>query len=80
SNQQEAANHTPWWLLLLRLIIAALTIIALAQPTWNQKPTTLSGSQPLALIIDNGWASVKEWKKRITVAETLLAQAEKHQK
>ncbi|EJF78719.1 N-terminal double-transmembrane domain [Candidatus Bartonella washoeensis] len=80
SNQQEVANHTPWWLLLLRLTIAALTIIALAQPTWKQKPTTLSGSQPLALIIDNGWASVKEWKKRITVAETLLAQAEKHQK
>ncbi|WP_409360844.1 DUF4159 domain-containing protein [Bartonella heixiaziensis] len=80
SNQQEAANHTPWWLLLLRLTIAALTIIALAQPTWNQKPITLSGSQPLALIIDNGWASIKDWKKRVTIAENLLAQAEKHQK
>ncbi|GAA5109488.1 DUF4159 domain-containing protein [Bartonella jaculi] len=80
SNQQEAANHTPWWLLLLRLTIAALTIIALAQPTWNQKPITLSQSQPLALIIDNGWASAKEWKKRVTVAENLLTQAEKHQK
>ncbi|BBL53672.1 RNA-binding protein [Bartonella quintana] len=79
-NQQEAQNHTPWWLLVLRLTMAALIIIALAQPTWNKKPTILSGSQPLALIIDNGWASAKEWKKRVTVAETLLAQAEKHQK
>ncbi|WP_019222341.1 DUF4159 domain-containing protein [Bartonella rattaustraliani] len=80
TNQQETAKHTPWWLLFLRLAIAALIIIALARPTWNQKPIILSGTGPLALIIDNGWASTKEWKKRILIAETLLAQAEKHQK
>ncbi|WP_375637407.1 MULTISPECIES: DUF4159 domain-containing protein [unclassified Bartonella] len=80
THQQETAKHTPWWLLLLRLTIAALVIIALARPTWNQKPISFSGSQPLALIIDNGWASVKEWKKRISITEMLLAQAEKQQK
>lgn len=80
THQQETAKYTPWWLLLLRLTIAALVIIALARPTWNQKPISFSGSHPLALIIDNGWASVKEWKKRISIAETLLAQAEKQQK
>ncbi|WP_208441164.1 DUF4159 domain-containing protein [Bartonella raoultii] len=79
-NQQETSSHTPWWLLLLRLTIAALIIIALARPTWNQQPIILSSSHPLALIIDNGWASAKEWKKRISLAETLLAQAEQHQK
>ncbi|WP_455479043.1 DUF4159 domain-containing protein [Bartonella sp. B23] len=80
TNQQETANHIPWWLLLLRLTIATLIIIALARPIWNQKPIILSGSQPIALIIDNGWASIREWKKRISTAETLLAQAEKYQK
>ncbi|WP_142416399.1 DUF4159 domain-containing protein [Bartonella massiliensis] len=80
THQQETAKHTPWWLLLLRLIIVALVIIALSRPTWNQKPINFSESQSLALIIDNGWASVKEWKKRISIAETLLAQAEKQQK
>ncbi|WP_273759293.1 DUF4159 domain-containing protein [Bartonella sp. ML70XJBT.G] len=79
-NQQKTANHTPWWLLLLRLTIAALIIIALARPIWHQKPIILSKSQPLALIIDNGWASAKEWKKRISLAQNLLAQAEKQQK
>ncbi|GAA4662275.1 DUF4159 domain-containing protein [Bartonella pachyuromydis] len=79
-NQQEKASHTPWWLLLLRLTIAALIIIALARPTWNQKPIIFSKSQPLALIIDNGWASAKEWKKRISLAKNLLTQAEKQQK
>ncbi|WP_336279464.1 DUF4159 domain-containing protein [Bartonella sp. CB175] len=80
TNQQESTNHTPWWLLLLRLTIAALIIIALARPTWNENPIILSGTQPLAIIIDNGWASAKEWKKRISVAETLLTQAEKQKK
>lgn len=80
TNQQETAKHTPWWLLLLRLTMAALIIIALARPIWSQKPITLSGSQPLALMIDNGWASAKEWKKRVSVAQTLLTQAERHQK
>ncbi|ABM45482.1 hypothetical protein X471_00060 [Bartonella bacilliformis str. Heidi Mejia] len=80
TNQQTTTNHTPWWLLLLRLAIAALIIIALARPSWHQNPIILSESQPLALIIDNGWASVEEWKKRIVVAETLLDQAIKQQK
>ncbi|MDD9333461.1 MAG: BatA domain-containing protein, partial [Bartonella sp.] len=80
TNQQETTNHTPWWLLLLRLTIAALIIIALARPTWIQKPIVFSGSHPLALIIDNGWASAEEWKKRIAVAKSLITQAEKQQK
>ncbi|MEL6089751.1 DUF4159 domain-containing protein [Bartonella schoenbuchensis] len=80
TNQQETANHTPWWLLLLRLFMIALITIALARPIWNQNPVIFSGSQPLALIIDNGWASAEEWKKRITVAKSLLVQAEKHKK
>ncbi|AQX21758.1 N-terminal double-transmembrane domain-containing protein [Bartonella sp. CDC_skunk] len=80
TNQQETTNHTPWWLLLLRLTITALIIIALARPTWIQKPIVFSGSHPLALIIDNGWASAEEWKKRIAVAKSLITQAEKQQK
>ncbi|GAA5097582.1 DUF4159 domain-containing protein [Bartonella acomydis] len=65
---------------MLRLTVAALIIIALARPTWNEEPLILSGSQPLVLIIDNGWASTKEWQKRISLAQILLAQAEQHQK
>ncbi|WP_336276490.1 DUF4159 domain-containing protein [Bartonella sp. CB178] len=80
TNQGETASRAPWWLLLLRLAIATLVIIALAQPVWNQEPITLSGPQPLALIIDNGWASAKEWKKRVSVAEAILTQAAKHKK
>ena len=33
--RQETPARTPWWLLLLRLIVAALVILAMAGPVWN---------------------------------------------
>ena len=33
--KEETPHRTPWWLILLRLIIAALVIACLAQPLWN---------------------------------------------
>ena len=33
--KEETPAHTPWWLLLLRLAIAALVIAALAHPLLN---------------------------------------------
>ena len=32
---EETPHRTPWWLLLLRLILAALVILALARPLLN---------------------------------------------
>lgn len=79
-NKQETPNNTPWWLLLLRLLMAALIILALANPIWKPKPVLLSGSQPLALIIDNGWASAQNWQLKVDAANKLLDQAEALQK
>lgn len=61
---------------LLRLLIAALVILALASPVWNPRPIALSGNEPLAIVIDNGWASAEEWTERVTAAEKLIADAE----
>lgn len=80
NNRQETPNRTPWWLLLLRLAMAALVIFALADPVWRPQPAVLAGTQPLALIIDNGWASAPDWQKRVDVADDLLNQAAKLQK
>ena len=33
--QRETPARTPWWLLLLRLTLAALLILAAAGPVWN---------------------------------------------
>ena len=74
--REEVPSKSPWWMTLLRLLIAALVILALASPVWNPRPTTLSGNEPLAIVIDNGWASAEEWTQRVTAAEKLIADAE----
>src|SRR6516225_5257421 len=45
---EETPARTPWWLLLMRLIAAALLIFALAEPLIG-RPPELKGSGPLVL-------------------------------
>lgn len=74
--REEVPSKSPWWMTLLRLLIAALVILALASPIWNPRPIALTGNEPLAIVIDNGWASAEEWTQRVTAAEKLIADAE----
>tara|TARA_R110002020_G_scaffold27559_12_gene88965 strand:- start:1163 stop:3973 length:2811 start_codon:yes stop_codon:yes gene_type:complete len=73
---EETPSRSPWWLTLLRLLIAALVILALAEPVLNPRDRALSSDGPLALIIDNGWASAPDWEARIEAAEILISEAE----
>ncbi len=73
--REEVPSKSPWWMTLLRLLIAATVILALASPVWNPRPIALSGKEPLAIVIDNGWASAEEWTQRVTAAEKLIADA-----
>ncbi|KQT66114.1 MULTISPECIES: DUF4159 domain-containing protein [unclassified Aureimonas] len=54
---EETPAKSPWWLTLLRLLLAALVIFALAAPVLNPSEGRLSGSGPVAILLDNGWAS-----------------------
>lgn len=72
-------SKTPWWLLLLRLIIAALVIFALAQPIYNPSQT-LSGSAQVRLVINNDWASAHNWGKITKTARDILSQAERQKR
>ncbi len=75
-NKEETPSRSPWWLTALRLLMTAIVILALAGPIW--RPVTgsvASTSGPLWLILDNGWASAKEWPARLSAAETLVQQA-----
>jgi hypothetical protein len=73
---EETPARTPWWLLLLRLLIAALIILGLAQPLLNPA-AQLSGSGPLVVVVDDGWAAARFWPARQIAADNLLAQAER---
>ncbi len=57
----------PWPILALRLAIGALIILAMAEPLWNSL-AALSGSGPLLVLIDDGFAAAPGWDKRIDFA------------
>ncbi len=73
--RRETPVRTPWWLLLLRLALAALIILALARPIWNPAEAASGQSGPLLVIIDNGWASAPDWAARAAAAEAAIATA-----
>ena len=76
-NRETTPAKTPWWLLLIRLMAAALVIFALAEPVLNpSREQGLKGSGPVVIAIDNGWAAAPRWAERIQMSERLIAEAE----
>ncbi len=73
---EETPARTPWWLLLLRMVAAALVIIALARPVLDAG-SALAGDGPVLLVIDNGWAAAADWVRHKQAAGTLLDRAER---
>src|SRR2546428_3541239 len=74
--REETPARTPWWLILLRTVLAVLVIVALAHPLLNPQ-AHLAGSGPLALVIDDGWTTARDWSRRQGAAIDLLAEAER---
>lgn len=76
-NREKEPSKTPWWLMLIRLLAAALVILALAEPVLNPtREGTLGGKGPLVIAVDNGWAAAPRWSERRTMMERLIAHAE----
>jgi hypothetical protein len=74
--KEETPARTPWWLTALRLLLAALVIIAAAGPLWNPTAATTDSRAPLALLIDDGWAAAATWDARIRTADDIIGHAE----
>lgn len=76
-NREKTPAKTPWWLLLIRLLAAALVIFALANPILNpERQTDLAGSGPLVIAVDNGWAGAPNWSNRKAMIDRLISTAE----
>jgi hypothetical protein len=71
---EETPARTPWWLVLLRLALAALVILALAQPLLNPR-VTIAASGPLVLAVDDGWGAARHWQQRRNALDNLIDQA-----
>ncbi|MDE3115268.1 MAG: DUF4159 domain-containing protein [Pseudomonadota bacterium] len=71
---EETPARTPPWLLALRLIAAALVILALSGPSIGTPPKPL-GHGPLVLFIDNDWTAAHAWKNREAAISDALSGA-----
>jgi len=76
--KEETPHKSPWWLTLLRLLMAALIVLALAEPVYNPRERIPANGSALAMVIDNGWASSSDWEKRVAAAERLIKDAERN--
>ncbi|MFN4309182.1 MAG: DUF4159 domain-containing protein [Ferrovibrio sp.] len=74
--KEETPAHTPLWLLLLRLLIAALVILALAEPVLNPQ-TSQNDDRPLVLVIDDAWTATPRWRERLGRADAILESAQR---
>ncbi len=74
--KEETPSRTPWWLILLRLTLAALVIIAAAGPLWNPPLASSSRGAPLLVMLDDGWGAAASWDARLRAADELLARAD----
>ena len=75
ARREETPAHSPWWLTLLRLLLAALVILALAGPILNPRAARVTGDGALAMLVDNGWASAPDWNARVEAATDLIEDA-----
>lgn len=76
-DNKHTAEHSPWWLTLLRMILAALLILALARPLIYPDRESIAGQGPLVIAVDNGWASASHWTARQDMIAGLIAKAER---
>src|SRR5690606_20226497 len=72
---EETPHKSPWWLTLLRLMLAGLVILALAEPVHNPRASLHEGGGALAIAMDNGWAATPDWDQRVATARRLIEEA-----
>ena len=70
----ETPQTTPWWLIALRLFMAALIILALARPILQPDPASESDA-PALVILDDGWTSAAHWEAARDAARARLEAA-----
>src|SRR5688572_16770636 len=74
-SKHEQPDKTPWWLMLLRLAIAALVILGVSHPFYAPGQTAAGTSAPLLIIVDDTWAAAKDWTLRRTMLNEIVNEA-----
>lgn len=73
-HREETPDQTPWWIILLRILIITLAILGLARPVWSPPaPETTQAKGDLLLLIDNDWTSASDWTAKQNAASNILS-------
>lgn len=75
ASRQEQPDKTPWWLMLLRLAIAALVILGVSHPLYAPGQTAAGNKAPLLIIVDDTWAAAKDWNLRRAMLGEIVREA-----
>ncbi|CAJ0863297.1 hypothetical protein AMST5_01568 [freshwater sediment metagenome] len=70
--EEETPAKTPWWLLLLRLALAAALVLAMAGPVWTPAGTIAASSAPTLLALDDSWAAAPSWERRLSAGTAII--------
>ncbi|OYX43597.1 MAG: LytTR family transcriptional regulator [Rhodobacterales bacterium 32-67-9] len=73
-DEDQQADRTPWWLLLMRMLAVAAIIAGFAGPVLNpeEKP---AGAGPLLIVTDGSWASARDWTRTNARISAALSEA-----
>lgn len=71
---ERTPARTPWWLVALRMLIAALVISGLAEPVLNAQRLNQSG--PVVVVLDDTWAAAQRWPERLASARDIIESAD----
>ncbi|MEM8839751.1 MAG: DUF4159 domain-containing protein, partial [Pseudomonadota bacterium] len=80
TKKEDTPHRSPWWLTALRLLLAAFAIIALSGPLYQPDIGEETASNPLVLIVDNGWSAARDWDRRTETARGILDGAIRNQR
>lgn len=74
--KEDTPAKSPWWLTLIRILLCAAIILALAEPIYNPAQQKQLASGPVVIVIDDGWSSAPDWQKRVNAANAIIDEAE----
>lgn len=76
--EEETRRRAPLWLVLLRAFAAALAILGFARPSLAPEAIAANvGAGPTLIVIDDGWTTAPFWSSAKSVADTVVAEAER---
>ncbi|SCA58217.1 conserved membrane hypothetical protein [Candidatus Terasakiella magnetica] len=79
STKQTLATQTPWWIFLLRGLIALCLILAMSGPSLNRVEQINNLNRPHIIIVDNDWSVMDRWAVRKSELIKHIRQSQENQ-